>query len=324
MSMKVAVITRLTNPGGIPSCALSLIRGLNARNITPDLIWDLPPSTRLLEQWGASANHRVIPFRIPTLTVQKLPESLRYLAWILNAVDGKKALAGYDFVYTFNQVYMLEGLRHLYYVAGPPLIPVLDVPPPGIKALPLKLFKWLYRNWFRRKKPIYDYLPDCRLVICSQYTADLFQKAHGVSLPVIPPPIRMPDQPVDDDLSGRDTVLFFSRIVPYKRPDLMLEIASRRPELRWVVMGGNEDHQRPYLEWLQGEVGRRRLQIEFIVNPDEQTVRRELHESPVLLLPCSERTLRNGHPGSHPAWCHSACAQFGGTDRDCPGRTAAV
>ena len=240
MSKKVAVITRLTNPGGIMSCALSLIRGLNARNITPDLIWDLPPSPRLLEQWGVTANHRIVPFRIPTLTVQRMPESLRYLAWVLNAKNGKKVLAGYDFVYTFNQVYLLEGLPHLYYVAGPPLIPELDVPPPGIKGLPLKSFKWLYRNGLRRAAPIYDYQPKCNLVICSQYTGDLFKKAHGASLPVIHPPIRMLERPENDDLSRRDTVLFFSRIVSYKRPHLMLDLAGRRPDLRWVIMGGND------------------------------------------------------------------------------------
>jgi glycosyltransferase involved in cell wall biosynthesis len=274
--MKVAIVTRLTNPGGVPSCALSLIRGLNARGITPDLVWDLPPSTHLLSEWGASAGCRIVPFPIPTLVVQRLPETLRYLAWVVNAVDGRRALAGYDFVYSFNQVYMLSSLRHLYYVSGPPLIPELDVPPPGIRGIPLQVFKWLYRKLLRRRAPIYDYLPQCKYVINSHYTATLFQRAHGVSLPVVHPPVRSLDHVADREPAMRDTVLYFSRVVAYKRPHLMLDLARRRPDLRWVVMGGNEPHQHAYLQWLQDEARRRAVSVEFKINPDEESVLSEL------------------------------------------------
>jgi glycosyltransferase involved in cell wall biosynthesis len=283
---KVAVVTRLTNPGGVPSCALSLIKGLNARAIIPDVVWDLPPSQELLRDAGVTAGFKYVRMPVPTLQLQRLPESLRYLAWIANGRRAERHLLGYDFAFSFNQVYLLAGMPHLYFLSGPPLLPQLDIPPEGWRGIPFRAFRWAYRAFLRRMKPVYDYVPGSVMVINSHYTARLFEEAHGIQLPVVHPPMRAGQQVFrPNDWAARDSALFFSRIVPYKRPEMLFELAEHHPGLRWVIMGGCEPHHRPYLDSLRVEAASRGVRFSFVVNPDNAKVEEELARARYYIFP---------------------------------------
>ena len=77
-------------------------------------------------------------------------------------------------------------------------------------------------------------------MINSHFTAGLFEQAHGVRLPVVHPPIDVSDRSYDPaDLPARDTLTFFSRIVDYKRPEIVLQLAAApRTSLRDHGRGG--------------------------------------------------------------------------------------
>lgn len=284
---RVAIVYRMTEPGGVQSCVLSLIRGLNRKGIEPDLLWDLPPSPSLLARARANANYRPMPLAVPSRLIDQMPDSLRYLAWIANVVDGERFGGDYDAIYSFfNGFLMPEGVPHLYYLSGPPLLPQLETFGAGLRGVPARAFRWVYKEFLRRRHPVYEYHRNCNYVINSLYTARLFQEAHGVALPVVYPPIDLSGRAFgEDDLKQRDSLLFFSRIVAEKRPELVLELAERHPGLRCVVMGGVPPHRRSYLEGLKRRARERGVAAVFHANPTEETVRQELARAKYYVFP---------------------------------------
>ncbi|HTO93452.1 MAG TPA: glycosyltransferase family 4 protein [Bacteroidota bacterium] len=285
--MRVGIVVRLTEPGGVQSVALSLARGLNARGIVPDILWDLPPSEPLVKSWGVRLGFHPVKFPVPTPRIDRMRLSLRYLAYMINAVDGERFRGVYDFVYTVNQVFVFPpDFPHLYYLSGPPLLPQLENPPPGIRGVPLAMFKLLYRAAWRHYRPIYDYQPGSDFVINSHYTARLFSEAHGITLPVVHPPIDLSGRSFDPaDLPRRDSLVFFSRIVAYKRPGMVMDLAARHRELRCVIMGGVQPHRRSYYEDLRRSADASGLRIEFLDNPSDQRVREELARARFYVFP---------------------------------------
>ena len=285
--LRVGVVARLTEPGGVQSVALSMIKGLNSRGIVPDVLWDVKPSESLLASAGVRAGFRRVWFPFSTFLIDKMPLSVRYLAFLANSVDGNRFRGEYDFAFTVNQIFVFpEDFPHLYYLSGPPLLPQLDLPPPGIKGVPLAAFKWMYRTFWRKRRPIYDYQPGSTFVINSHYTARLFKEAHGIELPVVHPPINLSGRSFEPgDLSRRDSLVFFSRIVYYKRPEMVMDLARRHRNLRCVIMGGVQPHRRPYYEELRTRSEKEGLGIVFIDNPSDRQVRDELARARFYVFP---------------------------------------
>lgn len=275
---RVAVVYMLTHPGGVQSCALALIRGLNKEGNVPDVLWDTPPNATLLADAGVEVGFRRIPFTIPQGIIVRLPDTLRYLAWIPNVIRGDQLAGHYDCVFSFyNGILVPRTIPHVYYLSGPPLLPQLQIGPKGSRGIPFRCFQRLYRDFLRRRWPAYEYHRSCHYVINSQYTAGLFHQAHGVHLPVVYPPVDTSSRSFDPaDLPKRDTILFFSRIIGYKRPEMVLALAARHREYRCVVMGGVPPNRRSYFETLRAQVQSAGLQVTFLPNPSDQIVRHEL------------------------------------------------
>ncbi len=288
--MHVAIVCRLDRPGGVQSCAFSLVKGLNRLGIVPDILWDVAPGAGFAP--GDQAGFQPVRFPFPSKAIDRLPESIRYLAWMANLIDGEKAVPRYDFFYIFYNGFLVSPeTPHLRYLSGPPLLPQLENIPPGPRGIPIRLFKWLYRNGLHQVRPVYEYHRNSPYVINSYYTAGLFHEAHGVVLPVVHPPIDLAGRSFDEnDLSRRDTLTFFSRVVSYKRPELVLELAYRHPELRCVIMGSVAPHQRPYFQKLQGRASG--SSILFLDTPSAERVKKEFSRTRYFVFPA-----RNEHFG---------------------------
>jgi glycosyltransferase involved in cell wall biosynthesis len=286
--LRVGIVYRLERAGGVQSCAFAIIRGLNRQGITPDILWDTPPNTRLLDDAGAHANYRPIHFRIRSGWIDRLPYTLRYLANIANDVDGSKLRAEYDFFFIFYNGFLLDPHHpHIRYLSGPPLIPQLAKISPGLKGIPMRVFRWLYNQILRKKHPVYEYHSGSSYVINSQFTAALFEQAHGFALPVINPPIEIPSRGfVDQDWAQRDSITFFSRIIDYKRPDLVLELAQRYPHLRCVIMGSVPQHRQSYFQTLKDRAHAMGLHdVVFLDTPPTSRVRQELSRTRYFIFP---------------------------------------
>lgn len=273
----------LTHPGGVQSCALALMSGLNREGIIPDVLWDTPPNATLLAEAGVRAGFVRLPFRIPTRLIHRMPETLRYLAWVTNVIDGEAYRDRYDCFYSFYNGFLTpEGVPHVYYLSGPPLLPQLQSPKRGWRGMPFRCARATYVKFLRHRWAAYDHHQSRNYVINSQYTADLFYEAHGMRLPVVYPAINLSGRDFDpDDLPRRDTLLFFSRIVAYKRPEMVLDLARQFPGFRCVIMGGVTPNRQTYCDWLR----RRGGNAVFIPNPSESKVREELARARFYVFP---------------------------------------
>jgi glycosyltransferase involved in cell wall biosynthesis len=302
--MRVAIVYRLDRPGGVQSCAFSLVKGLNhfsdhrqghSPGIVPDILWDIPPNPALLKRLELQAGFRPLRFPFPSRLIDRLPESLRYLAWMANLVDEARLKQKYDFYYIFYNGFLVpESTPHMRYLSGPPLLPQLENIPAGPRGLPIRLFKGLYRGGLKRFRPVYEFHRRSRYVINSHFTAGLFAEAHGVELPVVHPPIDLAGRSFSAaDLSHRDTLAFFSRMVDYKRPEMVLELAFRHPHLRCVIMGSVAPHRRPFFESLRERARQAgRPDIVFLDTPSTERVREELARTRYYVFPA-----RNEHFG---------------------------
>ena len=286
--MKVGIVYRLDHPGGMQSCALSLVKGLNRRGIIPDILWDVEPDWSFFKRSGIEARYRHLKFPVSSLVMDRLPSTLRFLAGLANILSGDRYGTDYGFLYIFyNGFLVTNGTPHLRYVAGPPLLPQLEIIRPGVAGIPFRTSLWLYQNFLRKVSPAYELHPGNNYVTISQFIANLFQEAYKVDLPVISPSIEMAERHFDfTDLKDRDTLTFFSRFADYKRPELVLDLAEQHLDMRCVMMGGVPPHRRPYFEALQKQAKDRELdKVVFLARPSDLQIKEELARTRFYVFP---------------------------------------
>lgn len=286
--LQVGIVCRLDNPGGVQSVAVSLIHGLNRQGIVPTVLWDVPPDKTVLAEKNAKATFERIPFLVNSQFLDRLPISLRYFLRIANCYSNTHLSTKFDFLYIFyNGFLVTDHTPHIRYLSGPPLLPQLDMVSPGLRGLPYRLFRWIYQHAARKVSPIYEFHAASNYVINSNYTKTLFHEAHGISLPVVYPPIDIKDRSfTHEDLDSRDSITFFSRFVDYKRPERVLDLAARYPDQRFVLMGGVRQKQRPYFNHLVEQAKKQQLKnVVFIENPSDERVAQELKRSRFFVFP---------------------------------------
>jgi hypothetical protein len=115
----------------------------------------------------------------------------------------------------------------------------------------------------------------------------LFEEAHKYMLPVIYPPINIRGRVYEKgDINNRGLITFFSRIVDYKRPDLIMDLAEKYPHLKFVIMGAVPFHRIPFLDSLKSDAIRRKIyNIDFLPNPNDEEVRSLLSNTKIYIFP---------------------------------------
>ncbi len=285
---QVAVVYSLDHPGGVQSCAFAIIRGLNRQGITPEVLWDVAPNWKYLNQLGLKVTFHPIRFTVPSTLINRMPVSLRYLAWALNGVHASKLDKKHDFYFIFyNGFYPPDDAPHLRYLSGPPLIPALKSFRPGLRGFPGRFSDWFYDHVLGHFSSVHQYHRDSVYVINSGFTADLFKKEHGVQLPVIYPPVNLSGRHFDfSDLLQRSQITFFSRIIDYKRPEKVLELAANYPEKPFLIMGAVPSVRESYYETLKEKAAAQGLRnVRFLANPSDERVKEELAQTRFYVFP---------------------------------------
>ncbi len=283
---RIAIIARLDHPGGVQSVVLSLIQGLNDHGIRPDVVWDIPPRPDLLLPKGAETGYQPVRFPVPSRLIDRVPITIRYFLTIANTIKSSNISQQYDFYFIFyNGLLVSPDTPHLYYLSGPPLLPQLDMASPGLRGLPYRFLRGIYRKLLRYAFPAYEFHRHSHYVINSEYTAQLFEEAHGVRLPVVHPPIDFNARGFqENDIFQRDTITFFSRFVDYKRPEMMLQLADCFPHQRFILMGGVRPQNRAFYEMLRQKAHDRK-NVFFYDNPTDQKVKEELARTRFYIFP---------------------------------------
>jgi len=246
--MKIAIIYDLTAAGGVQTCVLSLIKGLNKKGIKPVIFWDEAPNSELLNEAGVVADYIRLRLPIAPSFIKTLPNLFRYLLWPFNMIKISKIPIDYDYVYTFTANVLVDQNRpHLFYLSGPPLLPQLES-----KTVRFIMAKLLYKYLIRPFYPAYEPQKNAKYVINSKFTAKLFEEAHDRKLEVVYPSNQLKiDNLLEDDFNLRGNITFFSRIVDYKRPEFLMKLAKQYPDLKFAIMGGVSKNRIDYLESLK-------------------------------------------------------------------------
>lgn len=268
--MNIAIIFDLTERGGVQTCVFSLIRGLNKINIIPTIMWDQEPNPELLSENGVLVEFQRIRFVFPSSFIKNRPNPLRYILWPFNGIRISKIPERFSFVFSFYPFLIVDISRpHLFYLSGPPLLPQLEP-----KAKKFKIIKTLYRFLIRPFYAAYDPQLNANYVINSEFTARLFTEAHGKEIEVIYPSNQLVfKKPEKIDLINRDTVTFFSRIVDYKRPELLIELSDLYPSMCFVIMGGVSKNKREYFSYLELLAKQKKINnLKFYPNASRQQI----------------------------------------------------
>lgn len=268
---KIGIVFRLDSYGGVESCVIALVRALNQRSIVPELIWDRPPQPAILSQVGIKVAYRHHQRVVASSIIDWLPNTLRYLPIAMNSIGTKKHSRIYDFIFSFVNWYLVDPrVPHTYYCSGPPLLPQLEPKLRGARAWFRDAQRAFYTRWLRPTLPAYEYHRSSKYFINSKFTARLFKDAHGADLQVLYPPIPMPSVQSTRG-AERHGAVFFSRLVPYKRAELVLRLADSFPQTQFTLMGATTRKHRNYISHLRREVATR-ANCALIENPDYPTV----------------------------------------------------
>ena len=107
----------------------------------------------------------------------------------------------------------------------------------GIKSALARVLLHYIRSWDSRSANGVDYL-----IANSRFVARRIRKVYGRDATVIYPPVDVSGLPLHQEKG--DFYLTASRMVPYKRMDLIVKAFSETPERRLVVIGDGPDMQK--------------------------------------------------------------------------------
>ena len=107
----------------------------------------------------------------------------------------------------------------------------------GLKGIAVRRMLAHLREWDRATAARVDHF-----VAISQTIADRIRRSYGRESTVIFPPVAVPARPIADDRG--DAYVTVSRLVPYKRVDLIVSAFRLLPDRELIVMGDGPEMER--------------------------------------------------------------------------------
>ena len=285
--MRIGIFSSLATYGGVQSCVISLVKGLNALGLEPTLLSDKPLNQMLVEENDLRLAHQAISYSVSRKTAEKLSPLLRGavdLAYFYRAswLENK-----YDFFYVFHPNVLVDvETDHLYYLSMCPRAPGYSG-----RELRSRAKFWIYDRFIRKSLPIYEFGDKAeRCVINSEFTADYFRRTFQKQLPVVYPPTFNSSTKTTAALQ-KDKIVFLSRLVPAKRPEIFIELARNFPHEKFLMVGGTDDES--YARKLYEMVDRQDVgNLELRVNVSNEDVAFALGQAKFYVFPA-----RNEHFG---------------------------
>lgn len=234
---KIGIFFSLNTYGGVQTCIISLIKGLNQMSIIPDILSDEPINQKIIQEHQLQVNYHPIKFSISKENKDKYNSLLQGAIDLLYYYKTSWLDKDYDFLYIFQpNVIVNSKVKYMYYLSMSPRSPGYS----GRQLLPrIKFF--LYDYLIKYFIPVYEFkdrVDNC--VINSKYTSLLFEQNYGKKISVVyPSNLVTIKEPID--YQKKDTVIFLSRIVRYKRPHLLINLAEKHPEINFEIIGAPED-----------------------------------------------------------------------------------
>lgn len=286
---KIGIFFPLYEYGGVQTCVISLIKGLNQKGIIPYIIWEKEPDSKILEENKIIVKFEKVKFTISRELINKMPNSIRYLLVPFTQIKASDLKNNYDFIYLFNHTFLNDlNINYFYFISGPPFLPQL-LPQKGISKLRYKLFEKIYKLFIKPFAPVYEFHYDVeKCSMNSKYTADMFYEAYNKNIEVIYPS-NFIEKNNQLGFKNREGVLFLSRIIPYKRPQLLFELAKKYKDLNFYIVGSVNSQRQNYLNELKELKNKNGLNnINFIINKDYKIVKSYLSKCKYYVFPAKD------------------------------------
>ena len=267
--LRVGIVSRrFEYLGGIQTCIIELVTGLNELGIEPEIVWDEPMDWNALQNPDLRASFGGGRFPVSSERLRSLSPRVARAADAINLRFARLNLDRYDFVYCFVPgVRLPAGVPNVCWLTGPWHL-----------RLPGDRVNW--ERWYDPRElrlavnhllwPLKKADKYSNYVTHSDWIADLFRDRYGFRPPVIWPPARsrvLPTPPAE----GRSGILWLSRLVPEKRVASMLAVAKALPNQKITLAGAVADES--YLASLKEQIGSEGLNgIRIVENPREAEV----------------------------------------------------
>lgn len=276
------VVERYASPGGIQTCLLELIVGLNEVGIVPEIVWDEPQNWNALGDPPVEATYGGGRLGISSAMLRRLPFWLGGRLRSLSFRTARLDLERYDFVYSFElEVKMASGVPNVCWLTGPSH---LRMPGEQVSWRRLGDPDELRKMASLVTSPLVGPDRNATYVTHSEWIADLFHERFGIRAPVIWPPVRsrvLPPAPPD-----RSGFLFLSRLVASKGADSMLALASAYPDRQITIAGVVLESNRAYADRIRDRVRQQGLRnVRIVENPSEQDVATLLTSHELFVFP---------------------------------------
>lgn len=285
--MKIGIFSSLATYGGVQSCVISLVKGLNELGLEPTLLSDRPLNQMLVKENGLRLAHQAIRYSVSRRTAEKLSPLLRGAMDLAYFYRASWLESRFDFLYVFHPNILVDvDTDHLYYLSMCPRAPGYS----GSELRSRAKF-WIYDHFIRSVLPIYEFKDRAeRCVINSEYTAAYFHSTFQKSLTVVYPPT-FNSCIQKSSVLRKDKIVFLSRLAPAKRPELFIELAKRFPGEKFLLVGGTDDES--YVKRLREMIDSEAVDnVELRVNVSNEDVAIALGQAKFYVFPS-----RNEHFG---------------------------
>ncbi len=253
MKKKIGIFAGLSSYGGVQTCVISLIRGLNNIGIIPYLITDEGINQNIINEYNLQLKYLPVRFSISQKFRNKIYPIVKGSISLFHFFKTKQTKEKMDFYYVFqHNVIVNDPTPHLYYLSMPPRDPFFFG---NTWISHFKMF--VYDHFLRFFIPVYDLHGDKNsFVINSNFTAGLFYKSYGWKVKVVYPSNHVPKD-ISVNYQEKTLIVFISRIVPAKRPEMFIKLAELYPDEQFIMIGSAEDSN--YIKSLNEKIAEKKL-----------------------------------------------------------------
>jgi len=252
----------MTSYGGVQTCVISLIKGLNQQGIIPTLLSDNIPKKELWEEHGLHCNIHKVNFSISAESFDKSKKILMPIWEFVFYFKTSWLDEEFDFIYIFQPNVMINNnQKHLFYLSMSPRAYNFSKTPflTNVKNI-------FYKTFLKKIHPIFEF-QNYNCVINSNYTAKMFYDYYGKKLDVVYPSNAV-EKYIPDEINKKEkTVVFLSRLAPGKRVEKVVDLAKNYEDYTFYIIGAINNKNISYLKNIKKLIETYRLNnIEILVN----------------------------------------------------------
>jgi hypothetical protein len=259
---KVGIICNLmTGYGGVQVCVLELMKELNSMHIIPELISNVEPNFKLIDNEGIKWTYKHVDYSLKASTFKKYSKVLSPVIEFVYYFKTSWLHGKYDFIYFFQPNIMIDDdTDHLGYLSNSPKSHYVK------STFRSKIKRFVYNNLVKFFHPIFEH-DRYNCVINSKFTAQIFKDFYHKKLEVVYPPNALNLDEHEPKIIEK-TVISFSRICSAKRFELIFKLAKNQSNYQFFIAGALSDADGLYYKTLLEKSKQMGLSnVKFILNP---------------------------------------------------------